>query len=80
KEFNVFYLFDATQREKVQTLYHQSTPALIFLSFVLNKACPLDPYPLSSIHQMINETVGTELMSFMGRIQRLPPNHDGRAR
>lgn len=46
----------------------------------LNKACPLDPYPLSSIHQMINETVGTELMSFMGRIQRLPPNHDGRAR
>ncbi|EMR14486.1 MULTISPECIES: 50S ribosomal protein L9 [16SrII (Peanut WB group)] len=33
KEFNVFYLFDATQREKVQTLYHRSTPALIFLSF-----------------------------------------------
>ncbi|MDO8059104.1 50S ribosomal protein L9 ['Crotalaria aegyptiaca' phytoplasma] len=33
KEFNVFYLFDVTQREKIQILYHQATPALIFLSF-----------------------------------------------
>ncbi|MFW8664861.1 50S ribosomal protein L9, partial [Candidatus Phytoplasma citri] len=33
REFNVFYLFDVTQREKIQILYHQATPALIFLSF-----------------------------------------------
>ncbi|XP_019181909.1 PREDICTED: uncharacterized protein LOC109177020 [Ipomoea nil] len=31
----------------------------------LNKACPLDPYPLPSIHQMVDETAGAELMSFM---------------
>ncbi|XP_019189259.1 PREDICTED: uncharacterized protein LOC109183658 [Ipomoea nil] len=31
----------------------------------LNKACPLDPYPLLSIHQMVDVTIGAELMSFM---------------
>ncbi|XP_031095229.1 uncharacterized protein LOC115999523 [Ipomoea triloba] len=31
----------------------------------LNRACPLDPYPLPSIHQMVDETAGAELMSFM---------------
>ncbi|XP_019157296.1 PREDICTED: uncharacterized protein LOC109153863 [Ipomoea nil] len=31
----------------------------------LNKACPLDPYPLPSIHQMVDDTAGADLMSFM---------------
>ncbi|MGI3136063.1 MAG: 50S ribosomal protein L9 [Candidatus Phytoplasma vitis] len=33
KEFNVFYLFNVTEREKIQKLYNQKTPTLIFLSF-----------------------------------------------
>ncbi|XP_031101915.1 uncharacterized protein LOC116005818 [Ipomoea triloba] len=32
---------------------------------VLNKACPLDPFPFPSIHQMVDETAGAELLSFM---------------
>lgn len=31
----------------------------------LNRACPLDPYPLPSIHLMVDETAGADLMSFM---------------
>lgn len=30
----------------------------------LNKACPLDPYLLPSIHQMVDKTMGAELISF----------------
>ncbi|MDV3205374.1 MAG: 50S ribosomal protein L9 [Weeping tea tree witches'-broom phytoplasma] len=33
KEFNVFYLFNVTEREQIKNLYHQTTPALVFLSF-----------------------------------------------
>ncbi|MFR0367911.1 50S ribosomal protein L9 [Candidatus Phytoplasma palmae] len=33
EEFNVFYLFNVTEREKIKKLYYQKTPALIFLSF-----------------------------------------------
>ncbi|VFQ71635.1 unnamed protein product [Cuscuta campestris] len=31
----------------------------------LNRACPMDPFPLPNIDQMIDETVGCEVMSFM---------------
>lgn len=31
----------------------------------LNRACPLDTNPLLSIHQMVDEIVGGEMMSFM---------------
>ncbi|RAM57992.1 bifunctional signaling protein/50S ribosomal protein L9 [Candidatus Phytoplasma oryzae] len=33
KEFNVFYLFNVTEREKIKNLYNKKTSALIFLSF-----------------------------------------------
>ncbi|CAH9143682.1 unnamed protein product [Cuscuta epithymum] len=31
----------------------------------LNKACPMDPFPLPNIDQLVDETAGCELMSFM---------------
>ncbi|VFQ90193.1 unnamed protein product [Cuscuta campestris] len=31
----------------------------------LNRACPMDPFPLPNIDQMIDETVGCEVMSFV---------------
>ena len=31
----------------------------------LNKACPKDPYPLSYIEQIIDSTVGLELLCFL---------------
>ncbi|KAB8122082.1 MAG: 50S ribosomal protein L9 [Candidatus Phytoplasma cynodontis] len=33
KEFNVFYLFNVTEREKIKNLYNQKTSVLVFLSF-----------------------------------------------
>ncbi|XP_019192761.1 PREDICTED: uncharacterized protein LOC109187068 [Ipomoea nil] len=35
----------------------------------LNRANPLDPYPLPSIHQMVDETAGADLMSFMDALK-----------
>lgn len=31
----------------------------------LNKACPMDPFPLPSPDQMVDETSGCELLSFV---------------
>uniref|UniRef100_UPI00178C56A8 reverse transcriptase family protein n=1 Tax=Escherichia coli TaxID=562 RepID=UPI00178C56A8 len=31
----------------------------------LNKACPMDPFPLPNIDQLVDETAGCELMSFL---------------
>lgn len=31
----------------------------------LNKACPMDPFPLPSPNQMVDETSGCDLLSFM---------------
>ncbi|CAH9133666.1 unnamed protein product [Cuscuta epithymum] len=31
----------------------------------LNKACPMDPFPLLNIDQLVDETAGCELMSFL---------------
>ncbi|WP_334330821.1 50S ribosomal protein L9 [Candidatus Phytoplasma prunorum] len=33
KEFNVFYLFNVTEKEQIKKLYYQKTPALSILSF-----------------------------------------------
>ncbi|MDC9031789.1 50S ribosomal protein L9 [Columbia Basin potato purple top phytoplasma] len=33
KEFNVFYLFNVTEREQIKEIYNQKTPTLIFVSF-----------------------------------------------
>lgn len=33
KEFNVFYVFNVTEREKIKNLYFEETPVLVFLSF-----------------------------------------------
>ncbi len=33
KEFNLFYLFNVTEREQIKSLYHKKTPVLVFLSF-----------------------------------------------
>ncbi|WP_153369004.1 50S ribosomal protein L9 [Candidatus Phytoplasma sacchari] len=33
EEFNVFYLFNTTEREKIKKLYNQNTSSLIFISF-----------------------------------------------
>ncbi|PQP79786.1 50S ribosomal protein L9, partial [Candidatus Phytoplasma phoenicium] len=51
KEFNVFYLFNVTEREKVKTLYHQKTPTFIFLSFD-NFENSLKDYDLSEQSQI----------------------------